>query len=212
MRRLLGLRMHAGPSGYSEAIPPGIFIPSLRGLGASASIPISLTIDNPVQQVGREGHFRISNAPPNAKIYWTSFQNGQYTGEENAYYGDNTQSNGSADLPWTPAPQHAGDWIKIVLIQDSEGKNYYGQTQFRVVPSDVQQPTAGSSFLPTYTGYAQDSGGSVFGTSIPSQGAPTGAGSSFLSGSISIAGIQIPKVVAYGGGALLLFQFFGKKR
>lgn len=209
MRRLMGLRVYPGPSGYGEAIPPGIFRP---GMGAAASIPLSLTIDNPIQQVGREGHFRITNAPPNSKIYWTSFQNGQYTGEENAYYGDNTQSNGSADLPWTPAPDHTGDWIKIALVQDGAGKNYYGQVQFRVIPSDVQQPTAGSSFLPTYTGYAADAGGAVFGTPLPSPGAPAAGGSNFLSGNINIAGIQLPKVVVYGGGAFLLFTFFGKKR
>jgi hypothetical protein len=206
------MKLYPGPYGMFGFVPPGTFRPTLNGLGAAATaIPLSLRINNPVQQVGREGHFYISNAPPNSKIYWTSFKDGQYTGEENAYYGNDTSGNGSADLPWTPAADHVGDWIKIALVQDGQGKNYYGQVQFRVIASDVQQATAASSFLPTYTGYAQDSGGSVFGTSLPSGAASAGAGS-FLSGDINIAGIQVPKIVAYGGGALLLFQFFGKKR
>lgn len=208
MRTLLGLQMFPGPHGFHGIVPAGTFRPTLQGLGA-ASIPISLRIDNPIQQAGREGHFYISNAPPNSKIYWTSFRNGQYTGEENSYYGDNTQNNGSADVKWTPLADHTGDWLKIVLVQDGEGKNYYGQVQFRVIPSDVQQPTAQDSFLPTYTGTTQDSASSVFG--LPTSQPPTQA-SGFLSGDISIAGIQLPKVLVYGGAGFLLLTLFGKKR
>lgn len=208
MRTLLGLNMFPGPYGFNGIVPPGTFRPTLKGLGA-VSIPISLRINNPVQQVGREGHFYISNAPPNSKIYWTSFKDGKYTGEENSYYGDQTQANGSADIVWTPLADHTGDWIKIVLVQDGEGKNYYGQVQFRVLPSDVQQATADQSFLPTYTGYAQDTESSVFG--LPGARPPAQA-SGFLSGDISIAGIQVPKVLVYGGAGFLLLTFFGKRR
>lgn len=206
MRGLFGLR--------SYQIPPGIFMPTLGGLGASAPIPISLRIDNPVQTVGREGHFYITNAPPNAKIYWSSFRNGQFTGEENAYYGDDTQSNGSADLPWTPRPQDEGTWVKTVLLIDGDNR-YQAQVQFQVVANPTELPDPSSTFLPTYTGYSSGGyGGSSTLPGVSQRAASSGAGAagSFLQGSFNIAGVQIPKIAVYGGAAFLALNLFKRRR
>lgn len=132
----------------------GIGLGDLAGLGAS--IPIQLSVDQPVMQVGKEARFRIVGAPPNATIYWSSYKNGQSTGELNASYNQRTEQNGTAELPYTPSAEQVGNWSKSVLIIDGEGKNYTAMVQYQVreaasIPTgnDTPLPAPSSGFLDT---------------------------------------------------------------
>lgn len=123
-----------------------------RGLsGLGAAIPLQLTIDSPYQQVGVKGKFRIIGAPPGAVVNWSSFKDGQATGELNAAYGQQVESNGTAELEWTPLPEHVGEWTKQILVQDASGANYTAMVNFRVIPAtattEQPQATGAASFL-----------------------------------------------------------------
>jgi hypothetical protein len=148
-----------------------------RGLGAP--IPITLRIDNPIQQVGGKATFLIIGAPPGAPVYWSSYRNGVATGELNADYGHRVEANGTAKIemssPWTA--EQAGDWIKEILIQDSTGNNYTAMAVFRVVPAPVAAPAP----------------------------APATSGGGLLSGSFRVAGVDVPNwlpLVAVGAVVL----------
>jgi len=121
----------------------------LSGLGAS--IPIQLTVDQSIMTVGKTARFRIIGAPANQQIYWSSYKNGQATGELNAGYGDRTAANGTADLPFTPRAEDVGSWVKEVLVQDAGGNNYTALVQFGV-QSAAAAATAGVAAPPPSSG------------------------------------------------------------
>jgi hypothetical protein len=112
-----------------------------RGIsGLGASIPISLTVDNPNGQVGKQMLFRVIGAPPGKTIFWSSYLNGKATGELNASYGQKVESNGTAELSWIPSSEHEGEWIKEILIADDAGNHYTAMVRFNVAPA-VSTPT-----------------------------------------------------------------------
>ena len=127
---------------------------SLRGLGED--LPIQLSVDSPYMNVGKVAHFRIINAPPNAKILWSSYKNGAATGELNAYYNQDTGANGSADLTWTPGAEHVGNWVKTIDVQDPQGGNHTALVQFTVGPAvsagATPAPASAPSFLESLPG------------------------------------------------------------
>lgn len=147
--------------------------------GLRGDIPIQLGVDSPYMTVGKEAHFRIINAPPNAKILWSSYKNGAATGELNAYYNQDTGANGSADLTWTPTADNVGNWVKSVLVQDAAGKNYTAMVQFTVAPASAVSSGTVAAPAPAPS----------FWDSIP--------GGGFYVGST-----YIPYLVAIGGGLL----------
>jgi hypothetical protein len=62
----------------------------MYGLGyLGAALPVSFVINSPVQYVGKQPTYRISNATPGAQVYWSSYKDGKDTGEVRAAYGPN---------------------------------------------------------------------------------------------------------------------------
>jgi len=124
-----------------------------RYRGLRGSIPIQLTVDTPQMVPGREAHFRIVGAPPNQPIYWSSYKNGQSTRELNASYGQVTEANGTAEIPYTPTGGDVGSWVKEILVQDGAGNNYTAMVQYIVAPapapvsSPITTSRSGSGFL-----------------------------------------------------------------
>lgn len=124
------------------------------GLGwLGAALPISLSINSPIQVVGQTPTYRISGAPPGAQVTWTSFKDGVATGEDMAgYSGQVVESNGTVELTggaWTA--DNVGQWIKQVRIAAPDGAVSQAVVMFSVVPASGQggaPPVAtGGSFL-----------------------------------------------------------------
>jgi len=106
-----------------------------------------LTTDKSSYAIGDFVSYSISGAKPNADIAWTSFRNGQPTGEFQAQYGQYTDANGNwsgqAVQAWTAADQ--GTWQKQVLLI-SPGPSYdQAEVNFSVgnVSSVAPHPTTG---------------------------------------------------------------------
>jgi hypothetical protein len=74
----------------------------------------------PTATVGQSTTYTITGAPPNTPIYWSSTRNNQPTGEDHAYYGQNTDANGNwsatAGAPWSSAL--VGAWTKTASFGD----------------------------------------------------------------------------------------------
>ncbi len=150
-----------------------------RGLsGLAGALPLSLSINSIYQTVGSAPTFRLVGAQPGAVIYWSSYKNGQPTGEYNASYNQTVEPNGTVELEggqWTN--DDIGTWTKEVLIQSPDGTNNRAMIQFTV---------------------------SAPASSTPADAPASGIGS-FLSGRINIAGYQIPTVLPIGLAAYWLF-------
>lgn len=109
--------------------------------GLNEALPLQLTINSQIQEVGKAPVFTLIGAPPGAQVLWSSFKDGVETAEFNAGYGQMVESNGTAKLTggnWTEAD--LGVWSKQVLVQDAAGNNYRGMVQFRVVPAAAASP------------------------------------------------------------------------
>lgn len=77
------------------------------------------TPQSPAYAVGEPNPtiYSISGAPPNSPIFWSSTLNGRPTGENQAYYGQNTDANGywsAAGGAWTTAL--LGNWVKTATV------------------------------------------------------------------------------------------------
>lgn len=139
-----------------------------------------LRMDKTVYAVGDRPIYTITGAEPGAVISWTSFKNGQPTGELNAQYGhyideEGNWSSGVLD-PW-PA-NYAGQWQKQVLLVNPDGTYDQAQATFRV--GNVSAASGGNSF------------------------------SDFFSGSIDLPGLgSVPNIALIGFGVLGFFAFSG---
>ena len=152
--------------------------------GLAGAIPLSLSVDNTTQEVGKTYKYRIVGAPPGATLYWTSFKDGIATGEHNANYeGGVVDSNGTVETSWTPAPEHVGLWTKQLAVQDAQGAWSLAQVQFRVVPANSAAAPPQQAQLISYQG-----GGDT----------------------INVFGYDLPSYAVYGGG-LLAAWFIWKK-
>jgi len=141
-----------------------------------------LTTDKSSYAVGDFVSYSISGTKPNADIAWTSFKNGQPTGEFQAQYGQHTDANGNwtgqAVQAWTASDQ--GNWQKQVLLI-SPGPSYdQAEVSFSVgnVGSVAPHPSTGG----------------------------------FLSGSTTIFGASIPNIALIGLGVVALFALSGGGR
>ena len=77
----------------------------------------------PTYQLGDAPTYRITGAPPNSPIYWSSTLNGRSTGEVNVYYGQNTDGSGNWSAvggTWTGVSQ-VGAWTKTAAIGSPGG-------------------------------------------------------------------------------------------
>lgn len=108
--------------------------------GLGDPLGLKLSIDSIVQRVGDTPTYTLIGAPPGATIYWSSYKDGESTGEFNSSYGQVVEANGTAQIaaggPWTDA--NIGVWIKEVLVQDADGNNHTAMVQFRVVPAAAE--------------------------------------------------------------------------
>ena len=113
----------------------------VRG-GLQDALPLTLTIDTPYQTVGGTPTYKITGAPPNASIFWSSYKDGQATAEHNVDYGHKTEANGTASITpsaaWTDDLK--GTWIKEIIVQDANGTAYRGVVQFVVSPAATSAP------------------------------------------------------------------------
>lgn len=120
--------------------------------GLGEALGLKLSIDNQFQRVGDTPVYTLIGAAPGVPIYWTSFKDGEPTGEYNTTYpGHVVESNGTARLvaggPWTDSD--VGVWTKQVLVQDADGNNSIAQLQFRVAPASAQASPATGAPTPT---------------------------------------------------------------
>jgi hypothetical protein len=109
-----------------------------NGLGdAAEELPLSLTINTPYQAVGQKAVYTLIGAPPGSPVYWSSYKDGQETGELNDSYGQTVGSNGTAKLEAADAwkDTQTGVWTKVALVQTPDGKNHTAMVQFRVSPA-----------------------------------------------------------------------------
>jgi len=119
---------------------------------------VRLTTDKSAYAIGDVMTYAISGAKPGAVIAWTSFKNGQPTGELNAQYGQYTDENGNWSVrttgPWGVAD--TGRWEKQVLLVNPDGSFDQAQVMFTVGNVGAVQPSqagaggflSGSTTLP----------------------------------------------------------------
>lgn len=163
-------------------------------LGALAGLQLSM--DKSSYRVGEKPLYQISGAPAGAQIAWTSYKNGEATGEYQAFYGQYTDQYGNAQIaavqPW--GAENVGSWRKdvIVIPKDYPASPLGNDTvTFTVLP-------AGAVGASTGTGTGATSAG----------GSDSGIGSIF-SGDVEVFGTQIPKIALIGGGLVALFLVAG---
>lgn len=157
--------------------------PMFRGMrGLGAALPLSLKINTPYQIIGEKPVFTLIGATPGATVYWSSYKNGQPTGEYNASYGQVVEANGTVELEggqWTE--NDIGTWMKEVLIQSPDGTNSRAMVQFAVSPAAAANTNGAGTQA-------------------------TAGFSNIISGSFSLAGYQIPNLVPIGLAAYLIFK------
>jgi hypothetical protein len=85
-------------------------------LGALSGV--SLSMDKSSYRVGEKPLYKIQGGIPGSQIAWTSYKDGQSTGEYQAFYKDYLDTYGNAVLPayqgW--AETDIGNWRKDVII------------------------------------------------------------------------------------------------
>jgi hypothetical protein len=117
-------------------------------------------MDRTAYAVGDVPSYRITGAKPGATIAWTSFKNGEPTGEYQADYGHRVSEDGtwqmSAVQPWSAAD--AGMWQKQAVVIPPEWPE-------GTLETDQFFFTVGES-SPAPTGNGATSGGGIFDSSI----------------------------------------------
>lgn len=92
-------------------------------LGFLGIIGLSLSTDKNSYAVGDAPIYRVEAAVPGSRIAWTSYKNGQTTGEYQADYGQAVGANGTAELTggaWADAD--IGNWTKEAIVIAPDGK------------------------------------------------------------------------------------------
>jgi hypothetical protein len=150
------------------------------------ALGLTLTTDKRSYKTGEGITYSITGAIPGSTIAWTSYKNGQPTGELNVVYaGQVVDPNGTAQLSggaWTDAD--AGSWIKQAIVIAPDGSQSNAEVSFSVSPA-VVAPQPGS---------------------VP-------VSSDFFSGNVTLPVIgSVSKPVAIGGAAILAFLLFSGKR
>jgi len=119
--------------------------PGMGDLGEA--IALKLQINSPLQRVGETPTYSLTGAPPGQQIFWTSYKNGEFTGELNSGYGQTVEGNGTAKLaaggPWRE--QDIGTWQKIATFSDGSS----AIVNFQVAPAAPTAPTVVSAPLPS---------------------------------------------------------------
>jgi hypothetical protein len=155
-------------------------------LGMLGAIGMSLETDKSTYKVGEIPIYRVRGAIPNSTISFSSWLNGQQTGEYQAAYGSTVDANGTAEVTgdaWTDTQK--GQWTKYALVVKPDGSyDVSNQVSFSVV--GVAVPTNPTN--PINTG-------------------------GFLDGNITLPIIgSVPKLPAYAGIGIGLYLLLGTKR
>lgn len=121
-----------------------------NGLGyLGEAIALKLQINSPLQRVGETPTYLLTGAPPGQTIAWTSYKNGEFTGELNSTYGQVVEANGTARLaaggPWRE--EDIGTWQKIATFSDGSS----AIVNFQVVPASAA-PSPSPSPMPGAAG------------------------------------------------------------
>ena len=110
--------------------------PSLLG-----ALGLAFTTDKHSYAVGDAPIYRITGAVPGSVIAWTSYKNGQPTGEYNANYGQTVDANGTAELTggaWTDADK--GQWQKELVVIAPDGTISNATISFSVTGAAAANP------------------------------------------------------------------------
>jgi hypothetical protein len=154
-------------------------------LGFLGAIGLSLTTDKHSYTVGESPVYSLIGAVPGSQIAWTSYKNGQATGEYNANYGQTVDANGTAQLTggaFTDADK--GSWSKEVVIIAPDGSLSNAVVSFSVGAAVVTPPVS-----------------------------PVGSSGDFFSGNVTLPIVgTVSKPVAIGSVALLAYFLFSGKR
>jgi hypothetical protein len=106
-----------------------------------------LRMNKAAYAIGDAPVYTITGAQPGAAIAWTSFKDGQPTGELNAQYNQHTDANGNwtsgPSNPWTASA--AGQWQKQVLLVNPDGSFDQAQATFTV--GSVSQASGAGDFF-----------------------------------------------------------------
>jgi Peptidase family M23 len=103
---------------YDDRTPP-----LTRSLPTSGCVsgPLKIKVNKTSYRAGESPLYTVEDAPPDARLYWTSTRNGVPTGEVEAFYGHHADANGNWSGyggPWSGAD--AGTWTKTISIDDPE--------------------------------------------------------------------------------------------
>lgn len=117
--------------------PVGPYSNSLMG-----AIGMALAMDKSTYRVGDSPVYRVTGAIPGSQIVWSSWKNGQPTGEYQASYGDTVDANGTAEITGGAfTDDDKGQWQKIALILKDDGSFDVSNTaSFSVVAASAAQP------------------------------------------------------------------------
>jgi hypothetical protein len=111
---------------------------------------IVLEMDKSAYQVGERPIYRITGAPAGYGIAWTSFKDGESTGEYQAAYGQTIGSDGTFQAEggvWTP--DQIGLWQKQVVLIPPDGdwsKIQTSQVIFTVSEAGQTEPSGAGLF------------------------------------------------------------------
>lgn len=144
-----------------------------------------LRMDKTSYAVGEVPTYFIAGARPGAAIAWSSFLNGQPTGEFQAQYGQHVGANGSATLTAAQAwsASNTGQWEKELLLVNPDGSFDHAKVDFTVGAVNA--------------GTGQGSGG----------------GGSFFSGSVDIPGLgAVPNLALAAAAGLFVLAISGGRR
>jgi hypothetical protein len=122
----------------------------LNGETMLGLLTLALRTDKSSYLVGEKPVYTLQNAQPGSVVKWTSFKDGQPTGEYEENYGGIIGNIGGAELtggPWTEA--QAGRWQKIAVVFAPDGSRSTAEVFFNVQPTasavtTTPQPAASS--------------------------------------------------------------------
>jgi hypothetical protein len=175
----------------------------LRGLGA-----LQLSLNSFTQYTGQPPTYTITGAQPNADIYWSSLKNGESTGEVRSFYGHKTDGNGNWSAttgPWPPGLE--GNWWKTAHVGDESSTVQFQILAAQPVSSGVSSPpvTPVTGMVPLPAPWNTQA------YQYPNYYAPPQRSVAPVepNDSISILGLEVPRLVVYGVAALAAWKFFG---
>jgi len=157
-----------------------------RGLSGCGLGALDLAISKSTFIVGEAPGYSVSGAPINSPILWSSQRNGAPTGENLTDYGHRTDAMGVWSAPggnWTA--EQIGQWSKTAKVGDE-----VDSVIFSVLPSSGAQTLPATTTTTTTT---------------------TPKADGFFDGDVDLFGYKVPKLAAYGGGALAIWLLFKKK-